>query len=97
MTKMLVYHFAVFAAAAAAPALPKFSWDTIPVFYHSCNYTGAFTDVALQTIAKFPLVVSPHFETCFVPSRSRTSFLLPASIAWTCETELTIPVSLALW
>lgn len=39
------------------PHLPRFSWDTVPAFYHSCNYTGAFTADAIQTIAKFPLVV----------------------------------------
>ena len=37
--------------------MPVFSWDTPPVFYHSCNYTGPFTDAAVKVIAKFPLVV----------------------------------------
>ena len=45
------------AGAMAAPQMPKFSWDTVPVFYHSCNYTGQFSDAAIAIIAKFPLVV----------------------------------------
>ena len=42
--------------ATAAPQLPKFCWDTVPVFYHSCNYSGPFSAAAIQVIAKFPLV-----------------------------------------
>ena len=30
----------------------------VPVFYHSCNFTGPYTDAALKTVAKFPFVVS---------------------------------------
>ena len=41
---------------AAAPSWPRFSWATAPVFYHSCNFTGPYTDSAIATIAKFPLV-----------------------------------------
>ena len=29
----------------------------VPVFYHSCNFTGPYTDEALKTVAKFPFVV----------------------------------------
>ena len=43
-------------AATAAPAGPRFSWDTVPVYYHSCNFTGAYTDAALDVVAKFPMV-----------------------------------------
>ena len=28
----------------------------VPVFYHSCNFTGPYTDEALKTVAKFPFV-----------------------------------------
>ena len=26
------------------------------MFYHSCNFTGPYTDEALKTVAKFPFV-----------------------------------------
>ena len=37
-------------------ALPQFSWDTLPVFFHSCNMSGPYNDDALQTIAKYQMV-----------------------------------------
>ena len=37
-------------------ALPQFSWDTLPVFFHSCNITGQYNEEALQTIAKYQMV-----------------------------------------
>ena len=45
------------AVVAATPRMPKFSWDTVPVFYHSCNYSGPFSAEAVSVIARFPLVV----------------------------------------
>lgn len=47
--------------AAAQPTAGKFgklrfSWDTVPVFYHSCNFSGPFSDAELDSIVKFPLV-----------------------------------------
>jgi hypothetical protein len=44
------------AAATAEPSWPRFSWDSVPVFYHSCNFTGDYTDDALKIITKFPMV-----------------------------------------
>ena len=35
--------------------LPQFSWDTLPVFFHSSNTTGQYNDEALKTIAKFQM------------------------------------------
>ena len=35
--------------------LPQFSWDTLPVFFHSSNKTGQYNKDALQTIAKFQM------------------------------------------
>jgi hypothetical protein len=46
----------VAAAATFSPAGPRFSWSTVPVFYHSCNFTGPFLPSALDVMAKFPLV-----------------------------------------
>jgi hypothetical protein len=46
----------VAAAATFSPAGPRFSWSTVPVFYHSCNFTGPFLPSALDVMAKFPMV-----------------------------------------
>ena len=37
---------------------PKHSWDTVGhmTFFHSCNESGLFSEAALDTIARFPLV-----------------------------------------
>ena len=43
-------------ATRVEPSWPRFSWDTVPVFYHSCNFTGDYTDDALKIITKFPMV-----------------------------------------
>ena len=43
----------------AAHALrPKFSWDTLGhmTFFHACNESGLFSEAALDTIEKFPMV-----------------------------------------
>ena len=37
-------------------AFPQFSWDTLPVFFHSCIISGSYNDNALQTIAKSQMV-----------------------------------------
>ena len=36
-------------------ALPQFSWDSLPVFFHSCNSSGQYNDDALKVIAKFQM------------------------------------------
>ena len=41
---------------SANAALPQFSWDTLPVFFHSSNSTGQYNDDALKVIAKFQMV-----------------------------------------
>ena len=46
---------------AVTSALPRFSWDTVPVFYHSCNFTGEFTDEAIEIMAKFPMARLSRF------------------------------------
>ena len=46
-------------AISACPtwaALPQFSWNTLPVFFHSSNNSGQYNEEALQTIAKFQMV-----------------------------------------
>lgn len=38
--------------------LPTHSWDTVGggVFWHSCNFSGAFTDASLEVMTRFPMV-----------------------------------------
>ena len=36
-------------------ALPQFSWDTLPVFFHSSNSSGQYNDDALKVIAKYQM------------------------------------------
>ena len=36
-------------------ALPQFSWDTLPVFFHSSNSSGLYNHDALQIIAKYQM------------------------------------------
>ena len=40
------------AVATAVPSWPRFSWDTVPVFYHSCNFTGNYTAEGIAIMAK---------------------------------------------
>eukprot|EP00040_Diaphanoeca_grandis_P023282 m.126363 g.126363 ORF g.126363 m.126363 type:complete len:490 (-) comp29198_c2_seq1:160-1629(-) len=48
---------------AYVPKGPKFSWDTIPVFFHSSNASGPYTDEAIEFIAKsFPMVTIEKFQ-----------------------------------
>ena len=53
--------------AAGAPSPPAFSWDTVGkmAFYHSCNFTGPYTDEALQVVAKFPMVTIEKGQQVF--------------------------------
>jgi hypothetical protein len=61
---ILALSFSPPASVAYEPKWPRFSWDTVPVFYHSCNFTGPYTDAALQIVAKFPFVVREQRVAC---------------------------------
>jgi hypothetical protein len=39
----------------------KFSWDTVPVFFHSDNVTGPWTEESLRIIAKYPIVTTEKY------------------------------------
>ena len=54
--KMLIFIMLLaFASHTTWAALPQFSWDTLPVFFHSSNSSGQYNEDALQTIAKFQM------------------------------------------
>lgn len=42
--------------AAANLRLPQFSWKTVPVFAHSCNMSAYWTQPAIETLARYPMV-----------------------------------------
>jgi hypothetical protein len=77
----------IVSAAVSPPAPPRFSWDTVPVFYHSCNYSGPYSDAALQVVAKFPMVTiekgqqvfdgAPFAEDAIVGTLKRVKALNP--------------------
>eukprot|EP00730_Choanoeca_flexa_P011688 TRINITY_DN27588_c0_g1_i1.p1 TRINITY_DN27588_c0_g1~~TRINITY_DN27588_c0_g1_i1.p1 ORF type:complete len:352 (+),score=63.87 TRINITY_DN27588_c0_g1_i1:51-1106(+) len=53
-------------ALCHAGAPPRFSWDTLPVFYHAANTSGPFSDEAIQLLAKYPMVTIEKFQgTCW--------------------------------
>jgi len=56
---------------SAEPSQPRFSWDTVPVFYHSCNFTGPYTDEAVKIMAKFPMVTIEKGQGVQDPDDSR--------------------------
>ena len=58
-------------SVVAAPAAPRFSWATTPVFYHSCNFTGPFTSAALDIMAKFPMVTIEKGQGVYDPNDKR--------------------------
>ena len=39
----------------------KFSWDTVPVFFHSDNVTGPWSEESLRIIAKYPIVTTEKY------------------------------------
>ena len=39
----------------AAVVRPKFSWDTLPVFFHSANASGPWNNAAIKAIARYPM------------------------------------------
>ena len=36
--------------------MPKFSWETVPVFIHMCNGSGPFNESTNNYLASFPIV-----------------------------------------
>ena len=53
---------AVWCAHAYTPKGPRFSWDTLPVFFHGSNASGPVNSAGLQMMARFPLVTVEKFQ-----------------------------------
>ena len=43
-------------AAVPPPSSVRFSWDTVQPFFHADNVTGPYSDDAIRSMARFPLV-----------------------------------------
>jgi hypothetical protein len=53
------------APAGSGPQMPRFSWSTLPVFYHSANATGLFNSTSLEAISKYALVTLEKYQGPF--------------------------------
>lgn len=58
MRGSLVVTLLILMPASAAALAPRHSWDYVAnmTFFHSCNESGLFSDEALDTIVRFPMV-----------------------------------------
>ena len=62
---MSVAVFTVVVAALVSTSgamLPQFSWDTLPVFFHSSNTSGPYSADAIRVIAKYPMVTIEKWQ-----------------------------------
>jgi len=55
---MFVISLLLATSAYIRAALPQFSWDTLPVFYHSSNASGLYNPEAIRAISKYPMVTA---------------------------------------
>jgi len=63
-------------AAALAYNTPQFSWDTLPVAYHSCNETGYYSEDEMTILAKYASVTVEKYQalkTLIAPGYTWTS------------------------
>ena len=58
-----------------APPLhrPPFSWNTLPVFFHSSNTSGPWSPAAVKAIAKFAMATNEKSHGMLLPDGSRQS------------------------
>ena len=48
-------------------ALPRFSWDTLPTYFHCSNLSGPFTDDAIKAISRNSFAVFEKMTGLFSP------------------------------
>ena len=53
----------VHALLATAGNMPRFSWNTLPVAFHSSNCSGIYTDDELHIMAKFSCVTIEKWQS----------------------------------
>ena len=54
-------------ALHSAAALPKWSWERVPTFFHCANLSGAWSDAAVARIAKASFAVFEKNQGLFAP------------------------------
>ena len=52
---------------------PPFSWDTLPVFFHSANASGPWSDAAVKQIARFEMATNEKAHAMALPGGGRES------------------------
>ena len=52
---------------------PPFSWDTLPVFFHSANASGPWSDAAVKQIARFAMATNEKAHAMALPGGGRQS------------------------
>ena len=54
--------------STSGAVLPQFSWDTLPVFFHSANVSGHFSADAVRVLAKYAMVTFGKAQGYEVPN-----------------------------
>jgi len=49
-------------AISVTPKGPRFSWETLPIFFHSANKSGPVNDESIKFMAQFPMVTIEKFQ-----------------------------------
>ena len=49
-------------AAGYIPKGPRFSWETLPIYFHGSNASGPVNPEGLTMMARFPLVTIEKFQ-----------------------------------
>ena len=61
------YFFFSLMVVLCSAKLPMFSWDTLPVFFHSANESGLYSEESLRVIAKFQMVTIDKWQSFLDP------------------------------
>eukprot|EP01084_Bolivina_argentea_P123446 218766_1 len=64
---------------------PEFSWDTVPVFMHMCNFSGPFNETALQFFTKFPLITIEKGQGVYATEEPYSSNYAEDNIVQACQ------------
>ena len=61
--RLLVVSLLALAVGQTSAALPQFSWDTVPVFFHSSNESGPYSQESISVIAKHQMVTVEKWQS----------------------------------
>ena len=54
--------------STSGAVLPQFSWDTLPVFFHSANLSGPYSADAIRVLAKYAMVTIDQAQGFHIPN-----------------------------